>query len=208
MRSSTTRAPDNPHPQLAGSLGLAERLISAAEAIVLPGTGFGPGGVDLPPVLGAEGDQAQLCTVSPLYLCSELENARLLPVVDKLASLFALGGLQADPGRAGPLLAAFWQKRNERFTPQERMALFTRLFGGQEGSTVGGPDARNEEFLLRMIDFAGVLTHMGSDPIYGRTQDAEETVRISAEALAANLLPRSGGITLFAAREIVSSVHE
>jgi hypothetical protein len=208
MNTSATRAHDKPHPQLAGSLGLAARLISAAEAIILPRLGPGPGVIELPPVLGAEGDQAQLRTVSPLYLCSELESARLLPVVEKLASLFALGGLQADPGHAAPLLAAFWQKRNERFTAQERMALFARLFGSEEGPAVAGPQARNQEFLVDMIDLAGALAHVGSDPIYGRTPSAEEAVRTSAETVAANLLPRSGGITLFAAREIVSSVHE
>jgi hypothetical protein len=208
MNTSAIRAHDSPHPHLAGSFGLAERLISAAEAVILARPGSDTGPIELPPVLGAEGDQAQLRTVSPLYLCSELEGARLLPVVEKLASLFALGGLQTDPGSAAPLLAAFWQKRNERFTAHERMALFARLFGLEEGTAVGGPEPRNEEFLGRMIDLAGALTHVGSDPIYGRTPSTEEAVRASAEALAANLLPRSGGITLFAAREIVSSVHE
>jgi hypothetical protein len=208
MNTAATRAHDKAHPPLAGSLGLAARLISSAEAIIFPRPGVEPGPIDLPPVLGAEGDQAQLRTVSPLYLCSELEGARVLPVVEKLASLFALGGLQADPGHAAPLLAAFWQKRNERFTAHERMALFARLFGSEEGPGVGGPEARNQEFLLHMIDLAGGLAHVGSDPIYGRTPSAEEAVRASAEALAANLLPRSGGITLFAAREIVTSLHE
>ncbi|SRR6266436_439092 len=208
MSTSATRVHGMPHPQLAGSFSLAERLISAAEAVIFPGSSSDPGVIDLPAVLGAEGDQAQLRTVSPLYLCSELESARLLPVVEKLASLFALGGLQADPGHAGPHLVAFWQKRNERFTSQERHALFARLFGASEGPAEGGSQPRNEDFLPRMIDLAGALTHMGSDPIYGRTPSAEEAVRMSAEALAANLLPRSGGITLFAAREIVSSIRE
>lgn len=207
MSASVTSVHGLPHPQLAGSFSLAERLISAAEAVILPGSSSAPGVIDLPPVLGAPGDQAQLRTVSPLYLCAELESARLLPVVEKLANLFALGGLQADPGHAGPLLAAFWEKRNERFSAQERGALFARLFGTSDGPPMGGSDARNEEFLLHMIDLAGALSHMGSDPIYGRSPSAEEAVRTSAEALAANLLPRSGGITLFASREIVAAVH-
>jgi hypothetical protein len=196
------------HSPLAGSLGLADRLISAAEKVVLSPQAAAPGGIDLPPVLGAEGDQAQLRTVSPLYLCSELENAQLLPVVEKLAGLFALGGLQADPGRAGPLLAAFWQKRNERFTAQERKALFARLFGSSDGPTVGGSEGRNDEFLPQMIELAGALNHLSSDPIYGRTPSAEEAVRVGTEALASNLLPRAGGITLFASREITNSVHQ
>src|SRR5260370_20322245 len=207
MSSSATRVHGLPPPQLAGSFSLAERLISAAEVVILPGSSSAPGVIDLPPVLGAPGDQAQLRPVSPLYLCSELESQRVLPDVEKLANLFALGGLQADPGHAGPLLAAFWEKRNERFSAQERRALFARLFGTSDGPPMGGSDARNEEFLLHMIDLAGALSHMGSDPIYGRSPSAEEAVRTSAEALAANLLPRSGGITLFASREIVAAVH-
>jgi hypothetical protein len=208
MNTTATRVHERTHPQLAGSLGLAARLISSAEAVIFPRPGDGTGPIDLPPVLGAAGDQAQLRTVSPLYLCSELESARVLPVVEKLSSLFALGGLQADPGSAAPFLAAFWQKRNERFTAQERMALFARLFGYEEGPSVGGLEPRNQEFLLNMIDLAGALSHVGSDPIYGRTPSAEEAVRASAQTLAANLLPRSGGITLFASREIVSALHQ
>jgi hypothetical protein len=196
------------HAPLAGSLGLADRLISAAESIILPRPSAGSGLIDLPPVLGAEGDQAQLRTVSPLYLFSELENAQLLPVAEKLAGLFALGGLQADPGREGTLLAAFWQKRNERFTPPERKALFTRLFGSSDGTPVGEAEARNDNFLPQMTELAGALNHLVSDPIYGRTAGAEEAVRGAAESLAANLLPRAGGITLFAAREIANSVRE
>jgi hypothetical protein len=208
MNTTAIRARERTHPQLAGSLGLAARLISSAEAVILPRPGDGTDPIDLPPVLGAAGDQAQLRTASPLYLCSELESARVLPVVEKLAGLFALGGLQADPGPAAPLLGAFWQKRDERFTAQERMALFARLFGYEEGPSVGGSEPRNQEFLLNMIDVAGALSHVGSDPIYGRTPSAEEAVRASAQTLAANLLPRFGCITLFASREIVSALHE
>lgn len=211
MNTSFTSAHRTRQSPLAGSLGLAERLISAAEAVIFPvhpAHMAAPGVVDLPPVLGAEGDQAQLRTVSPLYLCSELEAAQLLPVVEKLAGLFALGGLQADPGHGAPLLASFWERRSERFTAQERGALFARLFGSSDGPPVGGPDARNNDFLPGMIELAGALNHLSSDPIYGRTPSAEESVRVAAESLAANLIPRAGGITLFAAREIANSVRE
>jgi len=208
MTVPALKAHENRQRQLSGSLGLADRLIEAAEATILPTEASGPDTINLPPVLGAEGDQARLRSVSPLYLCSELENANLLGVVEKLASLFALGALSGDPGHGADLLAAFWQKRNDRFTSQERQALFSRLFGETAGPILAVPAARNEEFLPLMIDFAGALAHVGSDPLYGHTLDAQEAVRISAEALAVNLVPRSGGITLFAAREITSSVRE
>lgn len=208
MNASAVRMRNKSHGELHGSLGLSDRLIAAAEAVVLPTLPPASGAIDLPPVLGAEGDQAQLRSVSPLYLCSELESARLLPAVEKLSGLFATGGLQADPGRASPLLASFWQMRNQRFTVHERQALFARLFGQEDGPALAGPEGSNNEFLPRMIDLTEALSHMGSDPIYGRTPSAEEAVRTAAEALAANLLPRSGGITLFAAREIIASIRE
>jgi hypothetical protein len=187
---------------------LAARLISAAEAAIVPPLTPGSGEIDLPPVLGAEGVQAQLRSVAPLYLCSELESAGLLAVVEKLANLFAQGGLQANPGNAAPLLSSFWEKRREHFSHHERQALFAHLFGESAGPALGGSEPQNEEFLPLMIDFAGALAHAGSDLIYGHTPAAEEAIRTSAEALAANLVPRSGGIVLFAAREIVASVHE
>jgi hypothetical protein len=208
VNTQTGRLHTTTRPPLTGSLGLANRLISAAETVILRPQSGEPGDIELPPVLGAQTDQAQLRTASPLYLCSELESAQLLPVVEKLSGLFALGGLQADPGRGGPLLAAFWQKRNERFTAPERKALFARLFGSSDGSLASGGDTRNDEFLPQMIELAGALNHLSSDPIYGRTPSSEESVRVAAETLASNLVPRAGGITLFAAREITNSVHE
>jgi hypothetical protein len=174
-----------------------------------PGPTTGIGVIDLPPVLGAEGDQAQLRTVAPLYLFSELENAGLLAVTEKLASLFATGGVQADPGPAAPTLAAFWQKRNERFSASERQALFARLFGpGDPSAPPASPSSSSDEFLPLMIEFAGALNHMGSDILYGQTPDAEHAVRSTAAALASALLPKSGGITLFAAREIATAIRE
>jgi len=208
MNTPSIRSHTTTPPPLAGSLGLADRLISAAEAVILRPRSATPGDIELPPVVGAQTDQAQLRTVSPLYLCSELENAQLLPVAEKLAGLFALGGLQTDPGRGGPLLSTFWQKRNERFTAPEREALFARLFGSSDGSPADGTEARGEEFLPQMVELAGALNHLSSDPIYGRTTSAEEAVRVAAETLASNLVPRAGGIALFAAREITNSVRE
>jgi len=208
MMTLSMRPPAAKQTPLAGSLGLADRLISAAETVIFQQRSEAPGDIELPPVLDAQTDQAQLRSASPLYLCSELENAQLLPVVEKLAGLFALGGLQADPGRGGPLLAAFWQKRNERFTTSERQALFARLFGSSNIAPASGPEGRNTEFLSQMIELAGALNHLSSDPIYGRTPSAEEAVRIAAETLASNLVPRAGGITLFAAREITNAVRE
>jgi len=210
MNSYAAKATTHRLSPLAGSLGLADRLISAAEAVLLPREHYGGlGAIDLPPVLGADGDQAQLRTVSSLYLCAELESAGLLPVTEKIASLFALGGLPADPGRAAPILAAFWQRRNERFSATERMALFTRLFGHADPTTsTNTPELHNDEFLPLMIDFAGALNHMGSDMFYGRSPEAEEAVRGAAEALASNLIPKSGGITLFAARELSTAIRE
>ena len=194
---------------LAASLGLADRLISAAQAVMAPGPADGISIIDLPPVLGAEGNQAQLRVVAPLYLFSELESAGLLPVTEKLASLFAVGALQADPGRAGPALATFWQQRNERFSAPERQALFARLFGSADmASPAGSPNSSNDQFLSLMIEFAGALNHMGSDILYGHTPEAEETVRSTAEALASELLPKAGGIALFAAREIAAAIRQ
>src|SRR5262249_45241020 len=143
-----------------------------------------------------------------LCVCSELEFARLLPAVEMVASLFAAGALHSDPGPAAPLLVSLWHQRNQRFSSHERQAFFGRLFGATQGPAPASPEGRNSDFFSLMVQLTDALAKIGSDPIAAVLPTSQDLLRTPAEALAENLLPRTRGITLFAAQELVRDTRE
>jgi hypothetical protein len=160
---------------------------------------------DLPALAGGDADQAILRTVGPLYLASELEQARLLPVVEALAGLFASGAIDADLGPVSEQLAVFWRGRHERFTSGERRAFFARLFGA-DGPDLAVDGARNVEYEHLLIGLCDELCQLESDVrIRSAIGPSEARLRLAANLLVGNLLPRTGGIAAFAARDILTA---
>jgi hypothetical protein len=190
------------------SLALGFRLLAAAESFAAAFAELGD--IELPPVVGSDADQAGLRAAAPLYLASELESALLLPAVETLAGLFASGALAVDSGAAPEQLRDFWRGRKERFSAAERAAFFARLFGSAAGSTLAGPHGRNDAFEGLMIDLTEALSRIGEQYPVGLAYGSHEETRILATAaqLAANLAPRSGGMTAFAARDILSTTQQ
>ena len=192
------------------TLALAFRLLDAAEAFAAAFALSELGDLELPPTVGSEADQAQLRAAAPLYLASELEAARLLPAVEMLAGLFASGGLSTDLGPAATLLNAFWRARKDRFSQPERRAFFARLFGANSGPSLADSAGRNTAFEMRMIDLTEALYKLDEHPGFGSGAGPYEATRLrtAASQLAANLIPRSGGMTSFAARDILATTQE
>jgi hypothetical protein len=168
------------------------------------------GDIDLPPVVGGSAqDQAMLRELAPLYLAAELEATGLLPLVEALAALFATGALAGDPGAAGRLLHAFHVRRRNRLTADERQALFGRVFGTFYGPGYAAPGGRNAEFEPLFIDLTEAMAAFDR-PRRPRSIGPADHVRLhtAASALAANLVPRAGGITAYAAREVIAAIRE
>ncbi|HEY0406403.1 MAG TPA: hypothetical protein VGC89_11795 [Pyrinomonadaceae bacterium] len=189
------------------AIALGERLIAAAESFAFQ---LDIGDVDLPPVtVGSEADQSHLRSVAPLYLASELELARLLPATEMLAGLYVSGAVSADVGAAAPLLAAFWHNRTERFSVPERQAFFARLFGESAGPVVASRGGgRNTNFESLMIDLAEALTGMAQGAGTGPDAARFFHLQTTASQLVVNLLPRSGGIATFAARDLLTAIKQ
>ena len=189
------------------ALGLGRRLVDQVEALALQLGIPELGDIELPPVVGSAADQAHLRAAAPLYLAAELEATRLLPAAEILAGVFASGGLSADVGAAAPLLAAFWRGRHQRFPAQERRAFFARLFG-TPGLPLAGTGAPNTEFEPLLIDVAEALHAVQPDRLVGPLPASQVALRTVAAQLAANLIPRSGGIAAYAAREILDAIAQ
>ncbi|HYZ79218.1 MAG TPA: hypothetical protein VE596_17770 [Gaiellaceae bacterium] len=187
------------------AIALGRRLVAAvrayAAALDLPE--LTP--IELPPVVGSEADQANLRAVAPLYLASELEQTGLVVALEMLAGIFATGGIQTDLGPAGPLFATFWHERGQRFTREERHAFYARLFGDDSGPALAAAGGRNAEFDELMIDLAEALYRFGSDSLGPLPANAER-IREAAAQLAANLSPRSGGMTAYAAHDLLETI--
>jgi hypothetical protein len=204
--SSADNALDRP-------LALGWRLVGAAETFAIQFAQSNLGAIDLPPVVGTAADRTHIQTIAPLYLAAELEAARLVPAVETLAGVFASGGLTVDLGPATQLLTKFWQGRHQRFAAAERQAFFARLFGAGPGPTlaVAGsptePGGTNTTFESLMIDLAEVLYQFNPSPFPNLYVD-EAPLRVVARQLAANLLPRSGGIATFAARDLLGILRD
>jgi hypothetical protein len=191
---------------LDGLLRRAEGLVAAARGLSFALSELD--GLELPPVLRPQVDQAQLRAISTLYLAAELESAGVIPAVEDLARLARSGGLALDLGEAAPLLQAFWSRRNERPSTQERQAFFAGLFGA--GGPADGGAGRNTEFEERLIDLCEALYKMderASSVSWGGVAQ-QARVRSAARALLANLLRLSSGITVYIAQEILASMRE
>jgi hypothetical protein len=188
-------------------LALGRRLIAAAvefaEAFGFPD----PLMPDLPPVVGSDADRAVLRSVPVLYFASELEEARLMTAAETLAGLFVSGGLHSDVGPAASrLLVEFWQRRHERFAAPERQAFYAHLFGSPLGPPLANEKGRNTEFESLMIDLCEALYKADEDPGFQGGYDTEVPIRERASQLAANLLPRAGGMATFAAGELLDTI--
>jgi hypothetical protein len=189
------------------TLALAWRLLATAEEWVAAYGLSELGDIDLPPVVGSAADQARLQAVAPLYLASELEEARLVPAVEALAGLVVSGGLAADLGPTAPRLVAFWRGRYQRLAAQERQAIFAHLFGAGTGPTLAGRLGPNRDFEPLMIDLATALAQLEAGP-WGADPTQEVAVGMAAGRLADNLVLHGGGLATFAARDLLAAVQQ
>lgn len=194
---------------LTDATALAQRAYSSAVSLALQDYSD----IDLPDLTPATAeDQAQLRAVAPLYLAAQLEESQLLPVVETLSALAVSGGISIDLGTAATQIEAFWRQRNERFQENERRGLFARLFGADDSSGRLTENARelssNQAFDNFMIDLCESLYKLDEQTFDGSiTPQANFRVLMAARNVADNLLERSGGITAFAANEILTTIQ-
>jgi hypothetical protein len=185
-------------------------LVARVEALAASLAFSDFGDLDLPPEASSAIDQASVEAAASLYLAAELESTGLLPAVELMSGLFASGALSLAIGTASDKLAVFWRGRNDRFSPDERCAFFARLFGSSFGAVLAGEGGANRAFVPLMVDLTEALTEYEGHPIWASKPGAREETRVrtAGRQLASNLIPRSGGMTPFAARDILTTAKE
>lgn len=211
--ASSPHQPDESAALLA-TLGQATALAQRAHAFAVSLALGEYGEIDLPDLTPATAeDQAQLRAIAPLYLAAQLEESQLLPVVETLTALAVSGGLSFDLGAAASQIEAFWRERNDRFQESERRAIFGRLFGADSLTRDSAPSSLhfslNRDFENLMIDLCESLYKLDEESFgeMAATPQAHFRVLIAARNITDNLLTRSGGITAFAAKEILTTIQ-
>jgi hypothetical protein len=154
--------------------------------------------IDLPPIGSEAIDAESLRVAAVLFWLAELEAAGIPGFVEALAEAMMSGRLLLDVGAAGDALADWWRRRSERFSPDERQALFQRLFDNDTGF----PEAF--ERLAEQLDAIGRMP-AGTTPTQQRSAAAQAAV--AAQGLAGPLAQRATGIAAFAARELTAQAR-
>ena len=167
--------------------------------------------VDLPPVGAPDpADMARLQAVAALYLVAELEATLIVRAAEMLSGLYVSGALgpavDGVGASTGDQLVAFWRRRHERFSPEERSALYARLFGEGDGPVLAVRGASNTAFEGLLIDLADVL-YSFEDRTGRLTVSAQVALRTAAEALVTNLVHRNVGVPDQAGAELVDTVQ-
>jgi hypothetical protein len=191
-------APPVPHD------GVLDALVLDAGRLVASAAGFAIAldqiGIELPPLHGAQVDQAQLRAIASLYLAAELENTGLIAAVETLAGLVRSGALAVDVGAATPLLVKFWHERSQRASREEREHTFDSLFGLSAGESFA-------DAMLALCEALYKMDELATNPNYGGVSQ-QMRVRAGAARVLAQLLGTAGGITVFLAQEILQSLRE
>lgn len=184
----------------AGAFGIA-RALDQAGALIADAEQYASalaelGNIELPPA--ATADREQLRAIASLYLASTLEAAGLIGAAEDLTRMLRTGTLPGNPGDAAPLIDQFWTGRNQRATPDERMALFGRLFGAPAGP-VDAAGADNAAFEEALLDLCDAIIKAADGQGQGR-------VRALAMRLGENLAGAANDMTLMLAREVLDSI--
>lgn len=195
MLAATQRAAAR-HDRL--SLGACDRLLARHLAIAVARFGQRALGIiDLPPLADAgEIDAGHLRAAAVMYWASEVERAGIPRFVEKLAEGVVNGRLALDlVPAAGDRLAEYWRDRHERFSFDERAAMYERLFG----------DATS--FPRDLDQLAETIAAIGDAGRFDSTDRFQARARVLGRALAESLSLRSAGVTAFAARDINEHVR-
>jgi len=193
---------------LRGAFRLGQRQLAVASALAVS-VALDLGDLDLPSVDVPVEEQVQLRVAAPLFFAASLESARLLPALEMLSMVWSSGALPLDMGPAGPQLVKFARERESRLTPEERTALFGRLFGTVEGPDyAGAAGGRNVAFEPALTSLAEAIVDAFEWSQGGVVPPAHAVrIRSASQRVAASLSGRMGGIASFAASELLEQLR-
>jgi hypothetical protein len=193
------------HDDLRQAFRIGQRQLALVEAFA---AALDLSDLDLPEPGVTAVEQAQLRSAAPLYFAAALESAGLLPALELFAAIWTSGGLPVDLGAVGPPLVNFNRNREGRLAPEERAALFGRIFGVREGPDYAAPGGRNDAFEPALADAAIAIIEAWQWSQGGALAPAISVrLRTAALRLVDSLSGRLGGIASFAAAELLEQLR-
>jgi hypothetical protein len=171
--------------------------------------------LELPPLTGADGVEDEIVpdnirAVSVIYAAYQLEQLRLIPVVDRIVELWLNGLLPITYNNDARALDAYYWAGEDRLNEAARYMQYSRIFGAR-GGDVSREVKPNSEFDGAWMRFLASLAEYDrqqriADVITpGRSRSLSttgENVRNAGRAFAANISLYGYGYTHFAARRL------
>ncbi len=152
--------------------------------------------VDLPPLSSSAAlAPGQIRVAAALFWARWVEQAGIPGFVEALCERLMQGRLQLPLRDVTAQLVRFFRKRDERFGPEERRAIYDRVFGADSNSAFFLSWGR----LLAELD--GVGRSVGQ-----ATPSQLARLNVAARELG-GLLSGVGGMSAFAARDIVATIR-
>jgi len=155
------------------------------------------GVIDLPPLGQGRLEPPQIRVAAALYWCREVEVAGLPGFLEALADGLFRGRITLPLGAAGDRIMQYYREREERFSADERRALYQRVLGE-------GADAV-DAMLDRLTALVETIAEL---PILESTSHVTSRVQVAAREIAQNLSDRAVGVAAFAARDVVAHVRQ
>jgi hypothetical protein len=175
------------------------------------------GSLELPPLSDPSGGDSEIVAenvraVSMIYAAYELEQVKLIQVIERTVEVWSNGQLAVNFGPAGKALDRWYWDSFERMTDAARMMQFTRVLGakGGEVSKEVLPNNNFNDLLLRFLsslseyDRQTRIADIVGSTRAGNVSDAQ--VRKAGRDLAANMSLYGWGGTQFAARRLNSDI--
>jgi hypothetical protein len=171
------------------------------------------GSLQLPPLSDTDGGDSEIVAdnvlaVSMVYAAYQLEQVKLIPVIERTVEVWSNGQLALAFGPAGKALDRWYWDSFERMSDAARMMQFTRVLGakGGEVSKEVLPNTNFNDLLLRFLsslseyDRQTRIADIVGNNRAGSVSDAQ--VRKAGRDLAANMSLYGWGGTQFAARRL------
>jgi len=152
--------------------------------------------IELPDISASTRDLTVLKPLAPLYLAFEMEQVGLLLMADKIAGLYASGAIKQSLGGVEKDILAFWSKRHERLSQQERMSILEQSFE----SRVFYPQ------FLRLCQALLALADNNTDQRSGEDIQEEISVDILLQQLREYFFSRPLGMISYASQDILSAI--
>lgn len=175
------------------------------------------GTLELPPLSDTDGGDSEIVAdnifaVSMIYAAYQLEQVKLIQVIERTVEVWSNGQLALGVGPAGKALDRWYWDSFERMTDAARMMQFTRILGakGGEVSKEVQPNTNFNDLLLRFLsslseyDRQTRIADIVGNTRAGNVSDAQ--VRKAGRDLAANLTLYGWGAAGYAARRLNNDI--